>query len=278
MKFYLRQCIQSLSNQSFKNFEVIVVDDASKEAVAPSIKQFNDLRIECIRLNDSRGIPYCRNTGIKYAKGNIIFFTDADCVVDRNWIAQGLLSLEEEDVVGVEGKTYYVSEKYNPTFSDHICENKYGGQYMTGNIAYKKDILIQMKGFDEKYSYFEDRDLALRILKRNKRIVFNHKMIAYAQKQKLTPNELLKRSHILKNRAYLFKRFKDKACVSWRIINPLSLAKILFPPITFVSLIFNKDKFKSKEDFNILPFTYLADLLARFELWRICAEERIFLI
>jgi hypothetical protein len=58
--------------------------------------------------------------------------------VSKTWIEEGLRHLKNPVFVGVEGTIYYVSENYETTFSDHVMENRVGGHFMTGNIAYKK--------------------------------------------------------------------------------------------------------------------------------------------
>lgn len=272
---YIGNCISSLLDQTFKDFEIVMIEDGCSDGTAHIIEKFSDERIRYFRNQKNLGIAKSRNKGLKLSRGEYIFFTDADCVVSKNWIEQGLKSLENQEYVGVEGKIYYVSEGYKPTFSDHTCENKYGGNVMTGNMAYRRSVIESVGGFDERYSYHEDRDLALRILKRGK-IIFNPNMIVYVQQQTLTPKWFIQSSSHIKNRVYLFKRFGERKSMLWRIVNPFNLAKALFPPLVFVSLFFNT--FKTPDDFKLLPFTYVYAILERLQLWKTCARERVFLI
>ena len=211
---------------------------------------------------------------MRYAIGDYIFFTDGDCIVSKDWIKQGLTFLKDSNCVRVEGKSYYVSDKCEPTFSDRTYESG-RGKFMTNNIAYKKSIFENIGGFDERYSYHEDRDLALRILRSGK-IKFNPNMIVQVQKETVTPKGLIKHAPFLKNRVYLFKKFQDKEFISLRIVDPRSLVKILCPPLVFTSLFFNK--FETLDDYKLLPFTYARAILERLQLWRECAKERVFLI
>jgi GT2 family glycosyltransferase len=252
----------------------VVIDDFSNDKTKNLIEKFNDGRIRYFRNGKWLGISKSRNLSVRHAKGEYVFFTDGDCVVSRNWIEQGLKFLKDPNCAGVEGKSYYVSEEYKPTFSDHTYESKRGG-FMTGNMAYKRSIIESVGGFDERYSYHEDRDLALRIL-RNGIIRYNPNMVVYAQKETVNPKWLIKQANILKNRVYLFKRFQDRELVLWRIVDPWSLSKILFPPLVFASLFFNR--FKTLDDYKLLPFTYAKAILERIKLWRECAKERVFLI
>jgi glycosyltransferase involved in cell wall biosynthesis len=272
---YIGNCISSLLNQKFKDFEIVIIEDRCSDDTARIIEKFNDERIRYFVNPKNLGITKSRNKGLKFSRGEYIFFTDADCVVNKNWIEEGLKSLDDQKYVGVEGKVYYVSKDYKPTFSDHVCKNEHGGNFMTGNIAYRKSIIESVGGFDERYDYHEDRDLALRILKRGK-IPFNPNMIVYVQQQTFTPKDVIRSATHVKNRVYLFKRFDERKQMFGRIVDPWNLAKALFPPLILVSLFFNK--FKTRDDIKLLPFTYVRAILERVELWKTCAKERVFLI
>jgi len=271
---YIGNCLKSILSQTFRDFEIVIVDDDSNDKTKKIIENFRDKRVRYFKNEKWLGITKSRNRSLKYAKGEYIFFTDGDCFVSLDWIEQGLKFLKDSDCAGVEGMIYYVSEEYKPTFSDHTYARG-RGKFATGNIAYKKNIVESVKGFDERYSYFEDRDLGFRILRTSK-IEFNPNMVVYVQKESLTLTGLIKNAPIIKNRVYLFKRFQDKETISWRIVDPWSLEKILCPPLFFMGLFSNR--FKRLDDYRLLPLTYVKTILERLYLWRECAKERVFLI
>jgi len=272
---YIGNCVRSLLGQTFSDFELLIFEDGRAPWTERIVERFGDPRIRYFRNEVSLGIGASRNRGLKLCEAKYVFFTDGDYVLSKDWIEQGLKSLGTLDYVGVEGRTYYVSGDYVPTYSDHVCENKAPGNFMTGNIAYRRDVLMSVGGFDQRYSYFEDRDLALRILRKAK-ITFNPRMVAYAQQQTLTYRDLLGRRREASNRVYLYKRFGERKCMLWRILLPWNLAKVIFPPVVFSSLLLSK--FDSSSDFELLPFKYVYALLERLEIWKTCAKERVFLI
>ncbi len=271
---YIGKCLKSILNQTYANFEIILIDDHSEDKTKRIIQDVKDERIKYFQNEKWLGITKSRNRSLKFAKGDYIFFTDADCIVSRDWIEQGLKFLKRPEYEGVEGQIYYGSEEYNSTFSDHNYERG-RGKFATGNIAYRKSAIERVGGFDERFSYFEDRDLGFRIL-RNGKIEFNPKMIVYVQKETLTFKRLIKSASIIRNRVYLYKRFNDKETISWRIVDPWNLAKMFFPPLVFVSLFFNN--FEMVSDYRLLPFSYVKVVLERLYLWRECAKERVFLV
>ena len=220
------------------------------------------------------GIAKSRNIALNDSSGKYIFFTDADCTANKKWIEEGLSSFEN-GYVGVEGKLVYVSENYQQTFSTKFFENMEGGLYCTGNVAYRKDLIEAVGGFNERINWYRDRDLGLRITKLGK-IHFNEDMIVVHPLVIQTPKGLIKSARRVESRVYLFKIFGDRVSIAWRIINPLNLAKIFFPPIILISLLHGR--FRTKEDFSLLPFTYLFAILERFYIWQASAKYRIFLI
>jgi glycosyltransferase involved in cell wall biosynthesis len=278
---YIANCILSILDQTYDNFEIVVIDDLSSDYTKKIIDEFDDKRIRYVRNEKWLGISKSRNRGVKYAVGRYIFFTDGDCMVSQNWIEEGLKCLKDPDCVGVEGKIYYVSEDYEPTFSDHVMENRYGGRFMTGNMAYKKRVIETVGGFDEKLTYFEDRDIALRAIKHGK-ICFNPKMIAYHPRVILTPKRFIESAANVRNLVRFFRKFGmhakfgERGFLFWHILLPINLVKILFPPLIFSSLFFKR--FKNSDDFKLLPFMYIYVICERLQLWEECAREGVFLI
>jgi glycosyltransferase involved in cell wall biosynthesis len=271
---YIGGCIESLLNQSFRDFEIIVVGDGSEDCTAQEIRKFQDEKIRYYENEKNLGIAKSRNKGVRLSRGKYIFFTDGDCITSRDWIEEGLRYLTH-GCAGVEGRICYVSEDYKRTFSDHVSENKSGGQFMTGNMAYARSAIEQVGGFDETYTYFEDRDLALRIM-RIGGVTFNSRMVVYAQQQTLTPKGLLGATSQIKNRVRLFRKLGERELMIWRCVKPRNLVRVVFPPLVFLNLLFHR--FNKSDDFKVLPFTYVFAVCERLQLWKECARERVFLI
>ncbi|MBE5881053.1 MAG: glycosyltransferase family 2 protein [Lachnospiraceae bacterium] len=93
---YLKECIESFLRQTYKNLEIIMVDDGSTDASAEIIEDASkkDKRIQYIYQKNS-GAPAARNNGLDHAKGEYIYLFDADDLVEDDTI-QLLFSLAEE--------------------------------------------------------------------------------------------------------------------------------------------------------------------------------------
>jgi glycosyltransferase involved in cell wall biosynthesis len=271
---FLHTCIQSLLAQTFTNFEILIIEDPPYDRAKDIIEAFNDKRIVYIRNSSRLGRYISRNICVRQARGKYVFFTDDDCVASKDWIEQGVKTFLNEDCLGVEGKTIYVSEGYRPTYSDHIVESK-GSQFMTCNIAYKKSFMESIEGFDERYKTNGDRDFGLRAIKHG-RIPFNPKMKVYHQRVVMTPNEFIREGKRIRNRVLLYKRFGERMFFLWRIVYPKNLLQLMCPPIVFGALF--RHTFKSKADFDLVPYLYIMIVTERLTLWVTCAKERIFLV
>jgi glycosyltransferase involved in cell wall biosynthesis len=277
-------CLTSLLTQTFNDFEIIVIDDVSNDNTKEIIEEFKDKRIRYFRNKNWLGLSRSRNECLKHAHGSYVFFTDGDCATSKNWIEEGLKYLKTENCIGVEGRTYYVAKEYKPTRSDDVVENKTEGFFMTCNIAYKRRVIETIGGFDERFTFHEDLDLALRALKYGK-ICFNSQMTVYHQKKTFKPLQFAKKGKIVRNRVLLYKKFRKNPRIErlrknpvliWRIANPKDLIAIIFPPLIFTSLF--RNVYKSKDDFNLLPFIYVRLIYERLAFWETCARERFFLI
>lgn len=96
----LEQCVRSLEELDYPDFEVIVVDDGSTDNTAEILQQFSEIRI--IR-QPNRGLSAAHNAGLDAATGSIVAYTDSDCFVDRDWLTLLVQELEHDGASAVGG-------------------------------------------------------------------------------------------------------------------------------------------------------------------------------
>lgn len=77
---YIKDAIESILNQTYKNFELIIVDDGATDRTAGIVKSFKDNHIICTENLANMGISQSKNTDIRNARGLLGFLTDADYV------------------------------------------------------------------------------------------------------------------------------------------------------------------------------------------------------
>lgn len=75
---YIKECINSVINQSYKNLEIIIVNDKSTDNSLSIINSFKDKRIKVINLDKNSGVSIARNKGIEVSTGDLICFLDSD--------------------------------------------------------------------------------------------------------------------------------------------------------------------------------------------------------
>lgn len=107
---YLKACLDSICKQSYKNLQIIIVDDCSKDNSLSIIKQYYSLdkRIEVVEHNKCKGVSAARNSGIKIAKGRYICFVDADDEIETYYVEKLLRIIETEKVQVVYGRHKYL--------------------------------------------------------------------------------------------------------------------------------------------------------------------------
>lgn len=82
---FLYECLDSIYNQSFKNFEVLLVDDCSTDSSPDILKGYTirDNRFIYLKNEENKGLSYSRNKGIECSTGEFLFFIDADDILDE---------------------------------------------------------------------------------------------------------------------------------------------------------------------------------------------------
>ncbi len=167
----LKQCIASVLNQSYKNYEVIVVDNNSTDETEEIIKKFHKLNPKVKYIFEEKiGRSAARNAGIKSSVGKIVVMTDSDCVVSKNWIEKIIRPIVYENETAVMGfeedlvKNYWTknTQKADWRFIKRNVSGKYVNTVDTKNFAIKSSVLKQLM-FDPKIINCDDFDFYLRL-------------------------------------------------------------------------------------------------------------------
>lgn len=273
---YIADAVNSILHQSYKDFELIIVDDYSTDNASKILSTFKDKRIKIYRNNRNLGISKTRNRAIRHAKGQYFFFTDSDCVVDKNWLKEGLKAFKKYNCLGVEGMTYYIRKGYQRRVCDKIPgKSETPGMYLGCNVAYTRDIILKLHGYNEKYGYHEDRELALRVMKYGE-IKFCSAMIVIHQKKLWTCKSYIKTATRSRDRVLLFKYHNDTSVMMFRIMYPRNLIRILIPPLIIIPLFRNRNN--TVLDYKLVLSSYITFIYERALIWKTAIKERVFVI
>jgi len=176
----LPACLRALHAQTISSaqFEVIVVDDGSGDDT-PRIAESAGVRL--LRQANA-GAAAARNHGARMARGDLLLFTDADCVPAPDWIAQMIAPFDAPAVVGAKGVYETEQSGLTPRFVQLEYQDKYDRMLGLSDIdfvdtysaAYRRDIFLQMGGFDTSFpgASVEDQEFSFRLAEAGHRLVF----------------------------------------------------------------------------------------------------------
>ncbi len=96
---YLSKCLDSILNQTYSNLEIIIVDDCSTDNSFSVLEKYSkkNKQIRVYKNNTNSGAGYCRNFGLRSAKGNYISFIDSDDYIEENFYEKLYSKIKEED-------------------------------------------------------------------------------------------------------------------------------------------------------------------------------------
>lgn len=185
----LKSCLQSLKEQAYPRdrFEVIVVNDGGRTDVSKLVSDYGFQYLS----QRHQGPAVARNNGAKMAQGEILAFTDDDCLVPTDWLtklADGYRRFPEAAGVGgyMEAPQELLAVNPYAAYESYMTHRVYGAGDVeilggfevptggTNNLTYKKEIFRQLKGFDEGFPYAagEDADFKKRVCEAGYRLLY----------------------------------------------------------------------------------------------------------
>ena len=191
--------IESLLATDYPKKEIIVVDGESLDGTTRIVSKY-----PVVLLSEKRRSSYAaRNTGIANARGQIILFTDADCIVDRTWVRNIVKTYADERVSGVGGLTlpyaepyaryapktvverYVVSTSPPPPRRNNVVKLSrsqgalHSDFFPTQNASFRVEVLREVGNFDADFTSGGDVDICHRILDRGGTLFFDPDAIIY---------------------------------------------------------------------------------------------------
>lgn len=137
---YLPKCLDSILNQSFKDFEIICINDGSSDNSLKILEEYKDKRIIIIN-KENAGSGVARNAGLEIAKGEYIFFVDGDDWLEEDALEKIINQAEHlnTDVLIFGGLSYYDKKGQNGGYSANKLPKKYLNKIFSAKDI-KKDI------------------------------------------------------------------------------------------------------------------------------------------
>ena len=174
----LKRALRSVLSQTYKNFEVIVVDNHSSDGTDAMLKDLNDQRIRLLKINNNGVIAASRNLGINASRGGWIAFLDSDdwwysnkleqviryCNSDYDVCYHDLKIISSQRMFNLHHKTMYGYQVNKPVFNDLI---QLGNALSNSSVVVKASLIKQIGGLceDIKLIASEDYECWIRLSK-----------------------------------------------------------------------------------------------------------------
>jgi GT2 family glycosyltransferase len=170
----LELCLEALLAQDFPStdYEVIIADDAACEETRNQVECRSKRVKACghtvcyIAVTESHGPAAARNRGWRAARGEVIAFTDDDCIPSPGWLKAGLAAMSD-GIVGVAGRLNMPIPAI-PTDYEYSATGLMECDFVTANCFYRREALEAIGGFDERFTaaWREDSDLIFTLRER----------------------------------------------------------------------------------------------------------------
>lgn len=175
----LEACLTSMRALRYPNYEVVVVNDGSTDATGAIARRYPEFTLI---EQENRGLSVARNVGAAAASGEIVAYTDSDCVADPDWLTY-LVYKFREGFVAVGGPNLSPPEEErvpacvaaSPGGPTHVLLSDDVAEHIPGcNMAFRKKTLDEIRGFDPIYrAAGDDVDLCWRLQKAGHEIGFS---------------------------------------------------------------------------------------------------------
>jgi glycosyltransferase involved in cell wall biosynthesis len=151
------QCLASLEVLSYPDYEVIVVNDGSRDRTREIAESYDYCRI----INQpNKGLSVARNVGAEAATGEIVAYTDSDCVADPDWLTYLVAKMEASKLTACGGPNFPPPEDnlvpaavaVAPGGPTHVLISDEIAEHIAGcNMAFRREVLMRLGGFDPVY-------------------------------------------------------------------------------------------------------------------------------
>jgi len=225
---HIQSSIYSVLNQTYKNLEVIVIDDASTDLTGNKVLEITDSRLKYFKNEKNLGPSFSRNRGIKLAAGSLIAFQDSDdeWYPNKLEIQVSLINKSSDDVGAVYCGMEFIDNKTKEKIGEFLKRTDFRKNFTNGpsfstpstqTVLIKKCVLDEVGFFDERLFAQEDTELAIRVSKKYRyefvaeslvKVTRNHQQLMRNAKNYIISREIIYENH----KDYLSCKILFKTC------------------------------------------------------------------
>ena len=180
---YLSKSIESILNQTFKDFEFLILDDGSTDNTPEIVKNYSkkDKRIKFYKNDKNLGLTPSLNTLIQNSSGNVIARQDSDDISRENRIQSQIKFLEENNLDACTSLAIsQQSLKKVNNLKSYLPLNfviRYRNPFIHGSLILKKNVLNEVGNYDERFKYAQDYKLMTDLIKSNYKVKILKKVL-----------------------------------------------------------------------------------------------------
>jgi len=172
---YLREAMESMLNQTYKDFEFLIIDDASTDSSSEIILSYKDPRIRLIENEQNIGFVLSLNKGLQLAKGEYIARMDADDISMPERLEKQIKLLEENPKVGMTACwisiihennneiSFWKIDRQNNSSEEIYYILNFENCLAHSSVIFRKELVIEIGGYDEDLKLTQDYDLWIRL-------------------------------------------------------------------------------------------------------------------
>ena len=175
----LNECLSSMAELRYPDYEVLLIDDGSRQRIAEIAKGFPQVRYH---HQEHAGLSAARNAGARLASGSIIAYTDDDCLAHPDWLLHLSHAFADESVAAAGGPNIPPAPRNRiervvaaaPGSPAHVLLDDTEAEHLPGcNLAIRKEALQQVGGFQDEFrTAGDDVDICWRLRETGRRLVF----------------------------------------------------------------------------------------------------------
>ncbi len=193
---YISKSIESVLGQTWKNFELIIIDNGSNDGSSEIVSQFIDPRIRVVRLSDNVGVSNARNKGVELSCAPLITFLDADDWWEPTFLEEIVGLTERHPDAGIYGTGYWIVKNgkkrlapigvdegftegeinYCQVYAKTLCM-----PLTSITVAVPRGVFDETGGFNPQLKLGEDFDLWIRIALKHDVVLLNKPLSNYNQ-------------------------------------------------------------------------------------------------
>ncbi|HEY8668644.1 MAG TPA: glycosyltransferase [Tepidisphaeraceae bacterium] len=223
----LEECLHSLGKLNYPNYEVVLVDDGSTDNSHAIAARFPAVRYI---YQQNKGLSVARNVGAEAARGEIVAYTDSDCVVDEDWLLYLVDAMLEQKVDAIGGPNVPpASDSWtakcvaaSPGGPSHVMLDDRRAEHVPGcNMAFRRSKLLALGGFDARFRQAgDDVDICWRFMDAGMEIGYAPAALVWHHRRTSAKAYLMQQKGYGRSEAMLaFKhpqRFNTLGCSLWR--------------------------------------------------------------